>query len=230
MKRLLGLVAILICAAAASGADVNDLIKQLQSGDNEARRAAAVALGDGGADSKTAVPTLIKALKDRDTFVRRFSARALGSIGPDAASAVRDLTQALNDRKPEVRDEAARALGKLGSSGVASLIAIVRDDGKDAAMRRQAIDSLGSLGSAARSAVPVLTELVKEPGGKAKKKKMAPNDVRVNAANALGTLAAANDKEVIDALEALTGKKVKAPRELKQAAKSALQQIRRKKK
>jgi HEAT repeat protein len=231
MKRLLGLVGIIVCATAASGADVNELIKQLKDGDNEARRAAATALGEGGAESKAAVPALIKALKDRDTFVRRFSARALGDIGPDARAAVPALKSALNDAKSEVRSEAARALGRLGSAGVETLADIVRDDKKDPATRRQAIDSLGSLGAAAHSAVPVLIEVVKGPGAGGKnKKKMAPDDLRVNAATALGSLATPDDKDAIETLKALGDKKAKAPRDLKQAAKTALNQIRRNKK
>ncbi|HWG42852.1 MAG TPA: HEAT repeat domain-containing protein [Gemmataceae bacterium] len=228
MKRFLGLVGIVLCATMAQGAEVGDLIKQLKTGDNDARRAAAKALGEGGAESKAAVPALTQALKDKDLFVRRFSAQALGDIGPDAQSAVPALTAALNDSRKEVRSAAARALGKMGSSGVETLIGILKDDSKDTTIRRQAIDSLSGLGADARSAVPVLTDLLKENTGKGKKK-MAPEDLRVDAATALGYLAKAGDKETIDTLESLTGKKAKAPRGLKQAANAALKKIKRNK-
>jgi HEAT repeat protein len=225
MKRFLGLIGIVVCAATAQAADVGELVKQLKSSDTAERRAAAKALEEGGAESKAAVPALIKALKDRDTFVRRFSAQALGAIGPDARQAVSALTTTLNDSHKEVQEAAARALGKLGPAGVETLIVIVRDDSRDATMRRQAIDSLNSLGQDAHSAVPTLTELIKEPAAKGKKK-AAPGDVRVAAAVALGSLATSNDKETIKALEALTDKKSKAPRELRQSANQSLRKIR----
>jgi HEAT repeat protein len=228
MKRFLGLAGIILCVSAAQGADVDELIKQLQTGDSEVRRSAAKALGEGGAESKAAVPALIKALRDHDTFVRRFSAQALGDIGPDAHSAVPALATALNDPKKEVQSAAAHALGKLGPSGVEILIDLLRDDSKDAATRRQAIDALSNLGPAGHSAVPTLTELLKEKTSKGKKK-VAPDDLRVSAAMALGSLAKAEDTNTIETLESLMDKKSKAPRDLKQAANQALRKIRRNK-
>lgn len=229
MRRFLGLLGIILCATAARGSDVGELTKQLKEGDNEARRAAAKALADGGAASKEAVPALIVSLKDRDMFVRRFSAQALGAIGPDASSAVPALSAALNDSRKEVQESAARALGKLGPPGVETLLVLARDDSWDTMTRRQAIESLSSLGPASRAAVPALTELLLMKTRKGKKK-AAPNDLRVAAATALGSLARPGDKDAIAALESLTGKQVKAPRELKQAANQALRKIRRNKK
>jgi HEAT repeat protein len=228
MKCILALAGLVVGATLAHGADVKDLIKQLKDGDNDGRRAAAKALADGGAESKDAVPALIHALKDRDTFVRRFSAQALGEIGPDAKSAVPALTTALDDAKKEVQSAAAAALGKVGPSGVETLVGILKNDKKDPMTRRQAIASLSNVGSGAKSAVPALTEIVKEkPPGKGKNKnKNAPEDLRIDAATALGTLATADDKETIETLQALLDKKSKAPRGLKQAANMALRKIR----
>ena len=241
MKRLVGIVGMVLCVAAARGADMDELIKQLRSGDNDARRAAARALGEGGAEAKTAVPALITALKDRDTFVRRFSAQALGAIGPDAQSAVRPLTAALNDPKNEVRGAAVSALGKLGPSGVETLIDVAGDNRKDGTVRRQAVHVLGDLGSAAHAAVPALTELLKEKPvkekekgkGKGKKKEkktqMVPEDLRVAAATALGSLATSDDTDTIETLSALTAKEAKTPRDLRQAADTALRKVRKSK-
>lgn len=225
MKRILGLLGMIVWAATAQGADVGALMKQLKSDDAAERRAAAKALEEGGAESRAAVPALVKALKDRDTFVRRFAAQALGAIGPDAQRAVSALATTLNDSHKEVQEAAARALGKLGPAGVETLIVLARDDNRDAALRRQAIDSLSSIGNAGHAAVPTLTELIKEPASKGKKKS-APDDVRVSAAIALGSLAASSDKETIKALEALTDKKSKAPRDLRMSANQALRKIR----
>jgi HEAT repeat protein len=226
MKHFLGLIGIALCMTTARGADVSELVKQLKSDDIEVRRSAAKALEEGGTESKPAVPALIHALKDRDTFVRRFAAQALGAIGPEARTAVPALTMTLNDSHKEVQEAASHALGKLGPSGVQTLIALVRDDGKDAKLRRQAIDSLGELGQSGHSAVPSLTALLKEPAGKGKKK-AAPDDLRVAAATALGSLASSDDTETVRALQALTDKKAKVSRELKQAANQALRKIRR---
>lgn len=225
MKRILGLIGVIVCAAAVRGADVGELVKQLKSDDKEVRRAAAKALEEGGAESKAAVPALIKALKDRDAFVRRFSAQALGAIGPDAQRAVPALTMILNNSHKEVQEAAARALGKLGPAGVETLIALVHDNSKDATIRRQAIDSLSSLGEAGQRAVPALTSILKETAGK-NKKKAAPDDLRVAAAVALGSLAQASDSQTIKTLESLADKKSKAPRELRQAANQSLRKLR----
>jgi HEAT repeat protein len=229
MKRFLGVVGLFLCVSAVRSAGVDDLIKQLQSDDNEERRLAAKALGEGGAESRAAVPALIKALKDRDMFVRRFSAQALGDIGPDARPAVIALAAALDDPKKEVQSAAAHALGKLGPSGVETLIDVVRDDGDDTMLRLLAIDVLSTLGPAGRSAVPTLTQLLKPKTGKNNKQKAPPADLRVPAAIALGSLAKAGDTETVAALEAFTAKKAKAPGDLKRAANQALQKIRKNK-
>ncbi len=224
MKHVLGSIAVVVCASLAQGAGVDELVKQLKNGDNDARRAAAKSLGEGGAQSKAAVPALIEALKDRDMFVRRFAAQALGEIGPDAGSAVRALTAALNDSRKEVQNAAAHSLGKVGTSGMETLIGVLGDHDKDPSTRRQAIDSLVKLGNAAHAAVPALTDVVKENTGKGKKK-VAPEDLRIEAATALGTLAKPGDKATIETLRALTDKKAKTPRGLKQAANMALRNI-----
>lgn len=229
MRGFLGVVGLFLCVSAVRGADVDDLIKQLQSDDNEARRLAAKALGEGGTESKAAVPALMKALKDHDTFVRRFSAQALGEIGPDARPAVFALAAALDDPKKVVQSAAAHALGKVGPSGVETLIDIVRDDSNDSMLRLLAINVLSELGPAGHSAVPTLTELLKPKTGKTNKPKAPPTDFRVPAAIALGSLAKAGDTETVATLEAFTAKKAKVPGDLKRAANQALQKIRRNK-
>ena len=229
MNRFLGVLGLFLCVSALRGAEVDDLIKQLQSNDNEERRFAAKALGEGGTESKAAVPALMKALKDRDTFVRRFSAQALGEIGPDARPSVFALAAALDDPRKEVQTAAAHALAKLGPSGVETLIDVIREDGNDTMLRFLAIDILSELGPAGHSAVPALTQLLKPKTGKNGKQKASPIDLRVPAAIALGSLAKASDTETVAALEAFTAKKAKAPGDLKRAANQALQKIRRKK-
>jgi PBS lyase HEAT-like repeat len=91
-------------------------------------------------------------------------------------------------------------------------------------VRRRAVDALAQAGAAAHSAVPALTDLLKVPGGPVKKK-LPPDELRVDAADALGALATVEDKEAIDTLTALTDKKQKN-RALKMAANAALRKIR----
>src|SRR5579871_1206560 len=146
MRCVGAILAILLWGTVARGADLDELIKQLKEGDSETRRAAAVELGKGKAESKEAVPALIKALKDQDAFVRRYAAQALGEIGPDARSAASALTTALNDSRKEVQSSAARALGKIGPSGIETLTGLIKDANKDSALRRQAVEALGSVG------------------------------------------------------------------------------------
>lgn len=228
MRSFIGLLGIVLCATSVRAADVTELMKQLKSDDRDVRRAAAKALEEGGAESNAAVPELIHALKDQDMFVRRFAAQALGAIGTEAQRAVPALTGTVNDSHKEVQEAAVRALGKLGHSGIETLVVLVQDDNRDPELRRQAIDSLSNLGHAAHVAVPSLTELLKEPTGK-NKKKLAPDDLRVAAATALGSLALPSDAQTIKTLESLTGKKAIAPRDLKQAANQAVRKIRRSK-
>jgi HEAT repeat protein len=228
MRTFLRTVGIVVCLVVSvrgplAAAELNDLIKNLKNGDTDERRAAAKSLSEGGAEMKEAVPALVNALKDRDMFVRRFSAQALGAIGADARSAVPALTAALDDQKKEVAAAAAVSLGKVGSSGVATLIGVVKDDRRDTAIRRQAIESLSGLGADAHTAVPVLTDLISEKG--AKGKKMAPEDLRVDAAVALGYLAKPSDKGTMETLATLTDKQSKAPRNLRMAANQTLRKI-----
>lgn len=64
------------------------------------RAKAALALGEIGADAKSAVPALIDALKD--TSIRNDAVTALGNIGPaakDAVSALRELTTGKGAKK-----------------------------------------------------------------------------------------------------------------------------------
>jgi HEAT repeat protein len=84
----------------------------LKSSDADARRWAAVALGDVGA--KQAVQPLIGVLKDSDVKVRRSAAQSLGKIGPDAKEAIQPLISALSDSDKEVKSRAAWALGEIG--------------------------------------------------------------------------------------------------------------------
>jgi HEAT repeat protein len=216
MKTLVrfALVCLVGCLAGRVWAeDVRGLVTQLKSRDVDARRKAATALAEAGPDAKPAVPSLITALKDQDLYVRRFAAQALGKIGPDAKSAVPALSKALKDDQKQVAEAAAEALGKIRVSAVRPLADAVKDKGNETAVRRKAIEALGGMGAEAKSAVPVLTDALKD------------RDIQVDAATALGDIGP-DAKSAVQALTEVTklkgGKKNKA---FKKAAADALQKI-----
>jgi HEAT repeat protein len=209
MKSLSGLMAVFLCvASAARAADVDELIKQLKDKDTDTRRAAAKALGDSGTNAKPAVNALAAALKDSDLFVRRFSAQALGEIGPDAKDAAPGLGAILKDgkEKKEVQEAAATALGKIGKAGVSALSGGVKNVDLDPLARKAAIASLGEIGPDAKDGLAALIESLQLKPDK-NRKGPPPPDVRVEAVTALGKIATAEDKEVIEALETLVNDK-----------------------
>jgi HEAT repeat protein len=220
----LGIVAV----AAVEGAEVRDLIAKLGNKDAEVRRAAAKEIGELGADGKAAVPALRKSLRDSDLFVRRFSAEALGQIGVEAKAAIPELALAMNDEKKEVALAAVEALGKMGASSIQALTSAIKDTNKDPAIRKQAALGLGKIGLPARSAVPALTDVltgkIGNGGSKGKNKDKDGNDIRLEVATALGSVAKPDDKDAIEALKALSEGKQRN-KALKKAAGDSLKKI-----
>ncbi len=104
---------------AVSGAkqkSVDQLIRELRTGENEIVRSTAAA-AFGYLKSDKAVGPLIEALKDSHPYVRHGAAWALGEM--KATKAVEALRQALHDDDPITRTKAAEALGKIqGSSAI----------------------------------------------------------------------------------------------------------------
>jgi HEAT repeat protein len=207
------LVCLVGCLAADLQAeDVNGLITQLKSRDVEARRKAATALAEAGSEAQPAIPALITALKDQDLYVRRFAAQALGKIGPDAKSAVPALGKALKDDKKQVAEAAAEALGKIRIAATGPLADAVKDKGNESAVRRKAVEALGVMGPAAKSAVSVLTDALKD------------REIQVDAATALGEIGP-DAKPAIPALTAATKLKGGKNKAFRQAATDALKRI-----
>jgi HEAT repeat protein len=231
MTRLLGIAgAFLFTAALAQAADVADLVKQLKDKDADKRRAAAEELSKAGKDAVDAAPALIAALKDSDIFVRTFAAQALGDIGADPKKAVPALTALFKNsrEKAEVLEAAAGALGKLGREAVPALIDLVKNVGVENSIRRKAIASLGQIGPDAHLAVGVLTEVVnggyKGQPPKTKKGAMPADDLRPDAATALGDIANASDTAAITALNQL-GDGKKKQKGLQKLVKDAVKKI-----
>jgi HEAT repeat protein len=231
MRRLFAIaVTFVLTATTVHAADVADLIKQLKDKDADKRRAAAEELSKAGKEAMDAGPALIVALKDSDIFVRAFSAQALGDVGADPKKAVPALAALFKNarEKAEVLESAAGALGKLGMEAVPALIALVKNVGMDNNIRRKAIGALGQIGPDAHLAVPVLTEVVnggyKGQAPKAKKGAMPADDLRPDAATALGEIANQSDSGAITALKQL-GDGKKKQKGLKKLADDALRKI-----
>ena len=205
------------------GAEVRELIAKLKDKDSDTRRAAAKELAEVGPEAKSAVPDLIRALRDKDLFVRRYSAEALGNVGPEAKSAIPALSAALNDPKKEVAEAAIDALGKFGSESLAALTSALKDANKDPAVRRKAAIALGKIGLRARSAVPAMTDILNGKVKAAKKGKGNDDDIRLEVASALGSVAKSDDTAAIEALKTLSEAKRRSP--LKTAAGEALRKI-----
>src|SRR4051812_14205242 len=226
-SMLMGLLSLAIVAmTTAEGAEVRELIAKLKEKDNDTRRAAARELAELGPEARSAVTELTKALRDPDLFVRRYSAEALGKIGPEAKASVTALAGAMNDPKKEVQLAAVEALGKIGPASTNALISAVKDPNKDPGVRRIAAQSLGKIGPQARGAVGALSDIVsgKAKMGKANKGKGNDDDIRADAARALGSVAKAEDKAAVEALKAVSEGKQRN-RELKAAAGESLRKI-----
>ena len=77
---------------------------------------------------------------------------------------------------------------------------------KDSDVRRKAAKQLADAGPDAKDALPVLTDTVKGVVPKGKKMDNT-NDIRLETADALGNIASAADKDVLEALKSLNAAK-----------------------
>jgi HEAT repeat protein len=154
-----------LCVALATGAvtlaqestSLDDLVRQLETGDDDARREAARILAESGAGAKAAVPALAKAAHDRDRQVSAQALDALANLGPDAHEAIESLIELLKDSSEQQRYRAAYALGRIGPAAVESLKRLMAEDG-DARARGGAARALGWIGPPAASSIAELVE------------------------------------------------------------------------
>lgn len=139
--------------------------------------------------SGDAVAALIPNLKDKEEFVRQESAYALGRTR-NRAGVIPLISLLETDKKPSVRSAAAVALGLIGDeTAVDHLVQVLSAQAASGAgkkstsknssfLLRAVARSLGQIGS--RRAVPALLTTVEN--------EMLPEDVRREAANALGSI------------------------------------------
>ncbi len=100
-----------------------DLLKALESPDDEIREDAVKAIGE--INDIRAVRPLIRRLNDRDRFIRRESAKILGHLGD--LQAISHLIGVLGDEDRSVREAAAEALGAIGTPAVNSLFEALKN-------------------------------------------------------------------------------------------------------
>jgi HEAT repeat protein len=250
VRKLLGLLVLLVGSAAVPAADVPDLIKKLGSKDSDVRRDAASALAEAGKEAKPAIKALTKALKDKDRFVRRYAAQALGNQGADAKGSIKELTALLDDDQQNVRAAAVQALAKMGALGVPALTKAAQGGSSDVqelaitALAEAGTDAIDSLTSVIKNAkVPVsirqqaVAGVVKMDAKTARKAVPALLDgakatrgqnvrqLRLDSIAALGTLANKSDKSVITYLDGIVKNEKLTDMGLKNACRQALKSI-----
>lgn len=102
--------------------EIKQYMKDLKTGNNQARAIAAYMLGIIGKKDKTVRKLLLKALKDSDWEVRKWSALSLGEIGERDSLLVPILIEILKrDDSKEFRSHAAIILGELEKRSVPAI-------------------------------------------------------------------------------------------------------------
>jgi WD40 repeat protein/HEAT repeat protein len=134
------------------------LTKQLKDASAYTRLYAAEALWKIDNDP-AAVAAMVADLKDTNLQVRQGAASALGRFGVGAKAAVPALTEALQDENSFVRSRVALALWQIDKhpDAIPALVENLKGDHPSIAA-----DALGQIGVAAKAAVPLLREALKD--------------------------------------------------------------------
>jgi HEAT repeat protein len=122
---------------------LEELLQTLAGGNEEAREAAALALGRRG---PVAIEPLTQMLASHEAHARWWAARALAEVGGEGA--VPPLVDALSDPNPDVRACAALALGRMGEGTAAPALATCLFD-ESAFVAGIAADALQMIGEPA---------------------------------------------------------------------------------
>lgn len=94
--------------------DVNKLVQELKSNNEDAQALAAHQLGELGPSAKAAVPALISVVKEGSVAARSEAITALGKIGPDASAAVPELAKVLRGYSVILKYNTLQALRQIG--------------------------------------------------------------------------------------------------------------------
>ena len=157
-----------------NGRTLEQLAAMAESTDRRMRWQAAMDLRLAGS---AAAPILTELLKGDDHDIQRIAASNLACIGPETKAAIPLLIELFKvqntDAPNDARGAAAEALGKIGPAAIPALMPLLK---KESAARGAAASALGGMGAEAKTAVPALTELLKDED----------DQVRRAAASALG--------------------------------------------
>lgn len=168
---------------------LTELIQKLQTGNDAAKLAAAVALADFGPDAEPAVPALVQALQAKSEDLRLNAALALGKIG---APAVAPVAKLIGSGNASERYYAIWTLGWIGPPAKATAPQIIEAlADKDEAVRRKAAFTLGRIAPEPKVATPPLIKLLADPS----------KDVRQAASDSLGKFGPAAVSPLIEALK-----------------------------
>ncbi|MGI9242586.1 MAG: HEAT repeat domain-containing protein [Verrucomicrobiales bacterium] len=129
--------------------------------DPAVRLAAVAALEEFGSEAEASMPKLVMLAKGADGASRLVILRTLAAVGGGASEALPMVRESLDDSDPQVRGAAISALVAIepgGESLTEVLSKMLADD--DPAVRHPAIEGLGQRGEDARSAAPLLFELL----------------------------------------------------------------------
>jgi HEAT repeat protein len=190
------------------------IVPRLRDVDAIAIIQAAEALWKVDGRGEAVVPTLMEALKHEHWRVRADAAELLGRIGPAAKEAIPVLTDALNDRDPssglgyvKVRLDAAEAIWKVDHRADLALAVLLDqlNNSTDYFYRRKAARVLGTMGPAAKEAIPSLVKSLQRndkygygyPYSEYRSSRDAPYEALAN----LGPVAQSAVPALIDALK-----------------------------
>lgn len=192
MNTIKTVFALFISSLLVHANEVDEFIKDLESGDKAKRREAARSLSLIGAKAKAAVPALIKGLDDDEEQVFFWSATALAKIGPDAIEAAPELIKLLRRSKRRYKDQIhvriVHALTEIGPAVVPQLTKALGSD--DSFVRTGSAEVLGNLGSDSQAAAPNLFNLLADEN----------ENVRTAASTALGQIGPPAYKQIIQGL------------------------------
>lgn len=161
---------------AHAAAAVPELTAALSARSTPMRQMAVLSLRHIGPKARPAIPALIAQVNDPSSPIRSKAATALGAVGRDARSAA-VLAKAAGSDSRSLRFASLKALGTQTGPAVVKALTAALDD-REMVMVRTAVDSLGRVGSPAKSALPRLRQLLtdppKTPAGKGRAVKPPP--------------------------------------------------------
>ena len=150
---------------------VSKLQSQLEHSDEAVRATTLVALTQVVDETEQLVPILVAGLRDKQWAVRRKAADQLGGLGGQAEAAVPELLVLLRSDDDDDQDLASDALRQIDTASaetVPMLIEILKDQGSGRRVRYYALHLLKKTGPSAKSALPVLEELLEKLEGRSR--------------------------------------------------------------